>query len=137
MHAMGRWMLLLALGLSSAIWARPQTSAPQPASGESPPVQDEASQALARKLARITGSPPASDRCFAQCQRGRRECVVAPSISDSACRSRLAPRGKSCQTLGDPAARNNCLSETLSCQTRGNVDTCEARLRSCLAACTP
>jgi hypothetical protein len=126
--------LVCCLALACAGWSAAQSTSAGTASQERTPTDDEASRALARKLNHDSDEVIPTDRCFARCAQAEKTCDSGPRSANS-CESSITPGGKRCDDLADPAARNNCRSRVQTCTTRGSLDLCQSRKRSCLDAC--
>ncbi|MBB6573454.1 hypothetical protein [Xanthomonas arboricola] len=79
--------------------------------------------------------PSAMERCIAQCNRRAAQCA-ADRPSESSCRMAVAPRGKSCDAIQNPAQRANCMAKVFDCTQQSDVNRCEPRKLACLRSCT-
>ncbi|CAD7718788.1 hypothetical protein LMG31884_29270 [Xanthomonas hydrangeae] len=106
--------------------------APRPAA----PVSFEEKKPLrpSEPSTRFSG-PAVSDRCAAQCNHSARQCR-ADRPSESSCSASVAPRGKRCDDVQNPAQRANCLAQVFDCSQQSDDNRCEPRKLACLRACT-
>ncbi|MCL1499421.1 hypothetical protein A7D16_19785 [Xanthomonas nasturtii] len=105
----------------------PRAPAPVPFAEDKPIRPSEPST-------RFSG-PAASDRCIAQCNQSARQCR-ADRPSESSCRMSVAPRGKRCDDLQNPAQQANCMAQVFDCSQQSDDNRCEPRKLACLRACT-